>query len=60
MYFKWSFILWSKLAPSLIKVMIAFQVQIDWEKIEQKMELEYQKERERPTAPSSTAKGKGR
>ena len=52
--------MWSKVAPSLTKIMIAFQVQIDWEKIEQKMELEYQKERERPSVPSSTGKGKGR
>ena len=37
-----------------------FQVSIEWEKIEAKIELEYQKERERPSGGSVTSKGKGR
>lgn len=31
------------------------KIEIDWEKIEAKIEMEYQKERERPERPVSTA-----
>lgn len=34
-------------------------IEVDWEKIEAKMEMEYQKERERPTVTSSSSAGTG-
>lgn len=40
--------------------MSEFQIEIDWEKIEAKIEMEYQKERERPERPVSTTTSSSR